>query len=139
MTQRDRFACIAGLALLLGAILAPASAPLFSAEPAGGEGMLAHMVYFDLKDSSDAAREKLIAACHKFLKNHPGVVFFAAGKLADDMKRDVNIRDFHVSLHLVFKSKADHDRYQTAPAHLQFIKENEAGFTRVRVFDSYVR
>jgi hypothetical protein len=97
------------------------------------------MVYFDLKDPSEAGKERLVEACHKYLKNHPGVVFFAAGAIASDLKRDVNIGDFHVSLHLVFKSKADHDRYQTAPAHQQFIDENQAAWARVRVFDSYVR
>jgi hypothetical protein len=101
-------------------------------------GMLAHMVYFDLKDPSGPLKASLVAACRKYLKNHPGVVFFAAGTIAEDHNRDVNVRDFHVSLHLVFKTKADHDRYQTAPAHLQFIRENSSGWARVRVFDSYV-
>jgi hypothetical protein len=104
----------------------------------GKGAMVAHMVYFDLKDSSAAARAKLVSDCHKYLRKHPGVVFFAAGTMADDFNRDVNVRDFHVSLHLVFKTKADHDRYSTAPAHLQFIKENSANWARVRVFDSYV-
>jgi hypothetical protein len=101
-------------------------------------GMLAHMVYFDLKDFSGPSKAKLVAACRKYLKDHPGVVFFAAGTIAEDLDRDVNVRDFHVSLHIVFKTRADHDRYQTAPAHLRFIKENSSGWARVRVFDSYV-
>jgi hypothetical protein len=101
--------------------------------------MVAHMVYFDLKDSSEASKARLVEACQKYLKNHPGIVFFAAGTIAEDFQRDVNVRDFHVSLHLVFETKADHDRYQTAAAHQQFIKENSANWARVRVFDSYVR
>jgi hypothetical protein len=101
-------------------------------------GMLAHMVYFDLKDPSGASKTRLVAACRKYLKDHPGVVFFAAGTIAEDLARDVNVRDFHVSLHVVFKTRADHDRYQTAPAHLQFIKENSSTWARVRVFDSNV-
>jgi hypothetical protein len=101
--------------------------------------MIAHMVYFDLKDTSGPAKAQMVEACEKYLKNHPGVVFFAAGTIAEDLERDVNVRDFHVSLHLVFRTRADHDRYQTAPAHLQFIKENSARWARVRVFDSYVR
>jgi len=105
-----------------------------------GEGrMLAHNVYFSLKDTSDAAKTGLVDACHKYLKDHPGVVFFAAGTLAGDMNREVNDRGFDVALHIVFKSKADHDRYQVHERHKKFIDENQANWARVRVFDSYVK
>jgi len=139
MTDRIRFAIVLGLALLFVAAWPNSSARPLASGSVAAETMLAHMVYFDLKNPSDAAKEKLVEACHQYLKNHPGVVFFAAGSVAADFKRDVNVRDFHVSLHLVFKTKADHDRYQSAAAHQQFIKENEASWARVRVFDSYVR
>lgn len=99
---------------------------------------LSHNVFFELKDSSPAAREHMVAACHKYLKKHEGVVFFAAGTLAEEFTREVNDRDFHIALHVVFASKADHDRYQDHPEHLKFIAENQDSWARVRVFDSYV-
>ena len=99
--------------------------------------MLAHNVYFTLKDSSDAAIERLVQACHKYLKNHPGVVFYAAGTLVPDLARPVNDRGFHVALHVVFDGKASHDAYQIAPDHLRFIEENRDNWQQVRVFDSY--
>ena len=99
---------------------------------------LAHNVYFTLYDDSDAAVDALVAACHKYLKDHPGVVFFAAGKVAMDLSRPVNDRMFHVALHVVFADKAAHDAYQTVPMHVQFIEENKSGWRQVRVFDSYV-
>jgi hypothetical protein len=102
------------------------------------ESMLAHNVYFALNDASDAARARLIAACKKCLTGHRGTVFFACGKLAGELTRPVNDRDFDVSLHIVFKSKADHDEYQAAPLHDQFIAENKANWKKVRVFDSLV-
>ena len=34
--------------------------------------MLAHNVYFTLHDNSAAAKEKLVAACKKYLTGHPG-------------------------------------------------------------------
>lgn len=105
-----------------------------------GEGkMLAHNVYFILRDSSDTAKTRLIDACHKYLKDHPGEVFFAAGMLAGDLDREVNDRDFDVALHIVFKGRADHDRYQQDQKHRKFIQENQANWARVRVFDSYVK
>jgi hypothetical protein len=100
--------------------------------------MLAHNVYFSLNDPSQAAKEKLVAACKKYLSGHAGTVFFAAGTLAKDLARPVNDRDFDVALHVVFKDKAAHDQYQKAPAHLKFIEENQANWKKVRVFDSYV-
>ena len=107
--------------------------------PADSGQMLAHNVYFSLTDRSEAAAARLVAACHQYLKEHPGVVFFAAGTLAADMNRDVNDRDFDVSLHIVFRTKADHDRYQAHEQHKKFIDENRSNWARVRVFDSYVK
>lgn len=100
--------------------------------------MLAHNVYFALKDRSDDARARLIAACKTYLAAHPGVVFFAVGGLAQELARPVNDRDFDVALHVVFDTMANHDLYQEAPAHLQFIAENHDNWGTVRVFDSVV-
>jgi hypothetical protein len=102
------------------------------------EARIGHMVYFQLKDGSPAARQKLLDACKKHLSGHPGEVFFAAGLLAEEHERSVNVRDWDVALHIVFKTKADHDRYQEAERHQQFIRENSANWKTVRVFDSRV-
>ena len=102
------------------------------------EPMIGHMVYFQLKDGGPAARQKLLDACKEHLSGHPGEVFFAAGVLAEDLNRSVNARNWDVALHIVFKTKADHDRYQEAERHLQFIRENEANWKNVRVFDSRI-
>ena len=88
--------------------------------------MLAHTVFFSLKDRSVPARARLVDACYKYLKDHPGVEYFSAGVVAEELAREVNDRDFDVSLHVVFRTKADHDRYQDAPKHKQFIQENQA-------------
>jgi hypothetical protein len=100
--------------------------------------MLAHNVYFSLKDNSDSARQALIAACKRYLTSHPGVLFFACGTLEEGLARPVNDRDFDVALHVVFESKAAHDTYQDAPRHHQFVDENRDNWAKVRVFDSKV-
>jgi hypothetical protein len=102
------------------------------------ERMLAHDVYFSLTDNSAQAKEKLIAACKKYLSGHPGTIWFAAGPLGEEFQREVNDRDFDVALHLVFKNKAAHDQYAKAERHMKFIAENKANWKKVRVFDSYV-
>ncbi len=100
--------------------------------------MLAHNVYFALNDASSRAVDQLVAACHKYLKEHPGVVFYAAGGLVEELNRPVNQRDFDVALHVVFADKASHDAYQQAADHLKFIAEQKDNWKQVRVFDSYV-
>jgi len=102
------------------------------------DGMIGHMVYFQLNDNSPAAVSKMVAACDKYLKGHPGEVFYAAGGRAKELSRPVNDQDWDVGLHIVFKSKADHDKYAEAQRHLQFIDENKADWKKVRVFDSLI-
>lgn len=98
--------------------------------------LLVHNVFFSLQDNSEAAKTALVNACHKYLRDHPGVVFYAAGTVSD-VDRPVSDRDYDVALHVVFTDRAAHDVYQQAPPHLQFIAENKANWKQVRVFDSY--
>jgi len=108
------------------------------AEKKAGTPQIGHMVYFKLKDATPENRTKLVEACKKYLVEHEGVAYFAAGVIGDDFKRDVNDRDWDVALHLVFENKAAHDKYATAPDHLKFIDENKATWDKVRVFDSEI-
>ena len=108
------------------------------AQPKAGP-MLSHDVYFSLKDNSPAAKKRLIDACQKYLTGHEGEVFFGAGELCGELKREVNDVGFDVALHIVFKDMAAHDKYQVAKRHDQFIAENKANWSKVRVFDSYIQ
>src|SRR5262249_50825547 len=122
--------------VLRGLVGAFAAVGARSGEAAVAEPMIGHMVYFQLKDNSPEAVARMVAACKQHLKGHDGEVFFAAGSLAKDFAREVNDRDWDVALHIVFKTKADHDRYQEHPRHLRFIDENKENWKKVRVFDS---
>jgi len=131
MSLRGRLAVLMVLAIALPA----------AADQAGGGAkapVLAHDVYFALNDNSAEARTNLIAACKKYLSGHEGTVSFAVGIMAGEMNRPVNDRDYDVSLHVYFKDKAAHDAYQAHPRHKQFLAENEAGWKKVRIFDSWV-
>ncbi len=107
--------------------------------PKKSAGNIAHMVYFKLKDNSPEAKKKLVEACKKLLDKHEGTVYFSAGARAEELDRDVNDRDWDVGLHLVFKDKAAHDKYQDHPRHKQFIDENKDNWSKVRVFDAVVQ
>ena len=123
---------ILGSVLLLGVL---ATQPLAAAE---GDLLLAHDVYFTLKDHSEGARLRLVKACQKYLSDHPGTVWFDAAVPVKEHTREVNDREFDVALHLLFKNKAAHDAYQKAAKHLKFIEENQDQWEKVRVFDSWV-
>jgi Stress responsive A/B Barrel Domain len=116
-------------AVCLLALVAPA---------ARAEIALAHDVYFSLNDASPKAKDELVAACKKYLTGHDGIVYFSVGTLAAELNRPVNDRDFDVALHVYFKDRAAHDRYQEAPRHKQFIAEQQSNWKKVRVFDSTV-
>lgn len=100
---------------------------------------LLHVVYFTLRESSPQARKKLVASCHEWLSGHEGVLQFSVGVLAEELQRDVNVRDFDVTLSVLFEDRDAHDRYQDHPRHLQFVQENKASWGKVRVFDSFVQ
>jgi hypothetical protein len=117
-------------------LLAPLRSP--GAAAAGSGPALGHMVFFDLKEKTKGAREKLVAACNQHLSGHEGTLHFSAGTIAEDLRREVNDLDFDVALHLVFESKEAHDRYQDHPRHKKFIEESKDAWKRVRVFDSYL-
>lgn len=102
------------------------------------DAALAHMVYFTLKDGSPEASEAMVKACHKYLKDHPGVLYFSAGIRGTEFQRPVNNQEYHVALNVVFDNKDSHDKYQEAADHLTFISENKDKWANVQVFDSYV-
>lgn len=123
---------------LLVAVIAVTAGAMAQAEDAKSEQQLGHMVFFTLKERNDANREKLAGLCRKYLDGHEGTVYFSVGTLAKDFDREVNDQDWDVALHLVFKNKAAHDKYQDHPRHLEFIENGKALWGKVRVFDSYI-
>jgi len=100
------------------------------------QAALAHMVYFTLKDRSDAARDGLVHACQKYLSDHPGTIHFSAGPRATEYQRPVNDTQFDVAVILVFASDADHQRYQSSERHQLFLAEQLDNCSEVRVFDA---
>jgi quinol monooxygenase YgiN len=99
--------------------------------------VLAHSVYFLLKDRGPEAVAALVASCREHLTGHPGEVAFSVGTLAV-YDRHVNDREWDVFLLIVFESQAAHDAYQTAPRHEAFIAANAIAWANVRVFDADV-
>ncbi len=97
---------------------------------------LAHHVFFSLHEPTESNVTKLIAACQEYLTGHDGVVDFSVGRRDTELDRPVNDAQYEVSLHVIFRDRATHDAYQTAPRHLKFIELERPSWKLVRVFDS---
>ena len=100
--------------------------------------MLAHNVYFSLKDRTASAIKSLVESGKKYLSGHSGTVFFAIGTLNQELDRPVNDRNFDVALHVIFDNSESHDAYQVDSRHKEFIAANQENWEQVRVFDSNV-
>ena len=131
--MRRSLVTVAMCVLVVGVVAGAGGADSKPAEP-----LLSHDVFFTLKDDSPESRQKLVDGCIDNLAGHDGIVFFSAGVLAEDLDREVNDQDFDVALHIVFRTKKDHDDYQTSPRHLAFVDQYLDKLKKVRVFDSYV-
>ncbi len=101
--------------------------------------MHAHNVFFTLNDKSSEAVEQFISDSKQYLAVIPGIKSFACGVLEVALDREINDRDFDVSLHVLFESKEAHDAYQISPSHHEFVARNEANWAAARVFDSAVK
>ena len=99
---------------------------------------LVHNVFLTLKDASEAAIKTLIKDCYYYLEDQPGIIYFSAGGLVPEHEHDVNVRDFHVGIHMVFSDKSYHDQYQDAEKHIIFVDKHKANWSQIRVFDTYI-
>src|SRR5262249_16618477 len=84
--------------LVLGLVLVGSLGRLRSHAADDKGPALVHNVFFTLNDGSAEGKRQFIAACKKYLTKHPGEVYFAVGPLVDELKRDLNDRDFDVAL-----------------------------------------
>jgi hypothetical protein len=121
-------------AVLTATVTPPAAA---ADDPKNGPAV-AHMVFFTLKDHSKESRETFMASCRKYLTEHEGTRHFGLGTMAEDSDEPVSVKDWDVSVVIVFENKAAKDKYLVNPRHKQFAQENGSNFEKVRVFDSYL-
>jgi hypothetical protein len=106
--------------------------------PEKEKAILAHDVYFQLKDNSSRAKAQLVDACRKYLSRHDGEVFFAVGTRAEDADAMFD-KDFDVALHMYFQNKEARDRVSDSRQHKQFVAECRENWKKVRMFDSAVQ
>lgn len=128
MTRRTMLSGAAGVAAAAGSATAARAAAL-------PERVFVHHVYFWLKKPDDPqARDALIAGLRK-LAAVPDIIWSHIGIPAPS-PRGVVDGSYSVSWLVFFADKAAEDRYQVDPIHLAFVKECEALWDRVVVYDT---
>jgi hypothetical protein len=130
-----KFVCGGSLTVLVS-VLCLSMAGRAGADKDDDGPKIVHNVYFSLKDNSVEAKKKLVDSCKGYFSQHPGIVFFAAGMLADDIKRQYSDRDFDVSVHIVFKNRAAFAKSADSEGRKKFVEANKDNWMKVRTFDS---
>jgi hypothetical protein len=135
-----RYLAIAALVALLvgGSILsawAADDAPPTASPPAT---LLAHSIFFSLKEPSDENIAKLVEACKNHLSQHPGIVFFAVGTRDEKINGGFNDKAYDVALHMVFTGREALGAYARTPGHQKFVAESATMLKGLRIFDSTV-
>ncbi len=108
-------------------------------QPVAADGTLPrrlmHSIYFLLNDKSQKA--KLRDICVKLLSDHPGVCVFAVGEMAD-LKRDVSVTNFDVSVDIEWMGKQFYEEYLKSESHKDFFPATQGMIASTHVFDSYL-
>ena len=99
---------------------------------------MAHTVYFWLTDGLSDAELASFEEGVRSLEAAPTVRKLYLGKPAATPSRDVVDNSFDYNLVLWFDDEAAHDAYQVSDIHLKFVKDHEAKFKTVKVYDNVV-
>jgi hypothetical protein len=96
------------------------------------------MFFFQLCDTSRVLVEHFMNLCTHYLGGHPGQRHFSVGVRALEINRDVSGTNFEVSVHMIFNSIHDFNKYSASDSHEEFITQS-AGMSPQRiVYDSYL-
>jgi len=97
-----------------------------------------HMVYFKMADRLPKTRARFIEYCQEHLSGYAGQTYFSVGPRDVEMRRDVNARDFDVTMNMIFKSKKFYEEYANADRHKEFIFKTAGMSTARKVYDSFI-
>ncbi len=84
--------------------------------------MFSHVVIFWTDPAQPGAADALLAGCHEYLRDIPGLIHYHAGKMVGS-HRPVVDQSYQVALNLVFPDKATQDAYQVHPRHVEFVEK----------------
>jgi len=125
-------------ALFVGAAVAAAAAVTLKAD--GADDVVAHTVYFGLKDPSQANIDKVVASCRKYATKHDGtILFFCGGRFDEQSDRPFVDKDFQVTQTMIFRNRAALEKYMKSDERQQFVAECRSLWSKIRVFQVSLR
>lgn len=101
-----------------------------------GSTEMIHTVYFWLTDDANDERKKAFEKALEDLSLVPSIDKFYWGVPAKTEERGVIDSSYDYAINVFFDSLEDQLAYQVDPLHLKFVKENEAIFKKVIVYDN---
>jgi len=101
--------------------------------------VVAHTVYFTMKESTRENIDKCIAACKKYASKHEGLILFACGERAEPPAMPISDKDFHVAQVLIFTSREALEKYSKSEDRQKFVAEGRPLWSKVRVFETNLR
>ncbi len=94
-------------------------------------GLINHVVFFDLKDPSNA--EELVFDCGRLLEI-PGVTSGYFGRHIETGRESVLV-NYDVGFFVAFGSVADYENYLAHPKHIALVEKWEPRWESIRVYD----
>lgn len=131
--QQNRRTFLSRAALAVAATGAASLSAQAAATPA--KAGFIHHVYFWLKNPDSKEDKAQLLEGLRTLSKVKSIQHFYIGQPADT-NREVIDRSYAVSWLLFFTNKADQDRYQVDPIHLDFVKNYSHLWQKVVVYDS---
>lgn len=98
------------------------------------QSYMIHQVYFWLKDPEKDIHD-FIKGCEKLITIDT-IEKAYIGLPAPTEKREVVDHTFHVALTVHFSTLDDHNSYQVAPIHKEFIEQHQDKWEKVKVYDA---
>jgi len=98
--------------------------------------MLAHSVYFWLKQETSDEQCRAFRAGLESLRGIPGVAGLYVGTPADTPDRPVVDRSYTFGLIAILEDLHAHDVYQTHPLHRAFLERFASYWSKVLIYDA---
>ena len=101
--------------------------------------VMAHNVYFWLKEGTSKEERLAFEKGLTKLGTVPCLNMYFWGKPADTEERDVIDRSYDYAINSFFVTLEDQETYQSHPIHLEFIKNHNHIWSKVKVFDNLTK
>ena len=99
----------------------------------------AHMLFFELADTSKAAVDKFIYDCFEYLSGYKGQTHFSVGTRALQIRRGVSATNFDIAVNMIFENYAAYEKYRDDERHQEFTTEVAGMSPDWIVYDSFLR